>query len=50
MEHADAAEEACAWHLFLRGRADLRFTGCLSFVMMRRLGITDAITTDHHFR
>jgi hypothetical protein len=37
--------------LFL-DRPDKRYslTDCSSFVIMRRLGITEAITTAHHFR
>lgn len=43
---------------FDRSEAELRkhhdqafsFTDCSSFVVMRELGITDAITTDGHFR
>jgi uncharacterized protein len=50
VECPDAAEEAVIWRLFL-DRPDKRYslTGCSSFVIMRRLGITEAITTDTHF-
>jgi uncharacterized protein len=51
VEHPDAAEELRAWTLFL-DRPDKRYTltDCLSFVMMRRLGIDTAVATDDHFR
>mgnify|MGYP001097122712 CR=1 FL=1 len=51
VEHPDAAEERRAWSLFLE-RPDKRYTltDCLSFVMMRRLGLTTALATDDHFR
>jgi uncharacterized protein len=51
LEHPDAAEEARARRLFL-DRPDKRYTltDCLSFVIMRRLGITEALATDDHFR
>jgi len=51
VEHPDAAEERRAWALFLE-RPDKRYTltDCLSFVMMRRLGLTTALATDEHFR
>ena len=50
IEFPDAAEEARTWRLFLE-RADKTYslTDCSSFVIMRRLGITEAITTDRHF-
>ena len=51
LEHPDAAEEFRAWHLFLdRPDKSYSLTDCLSFVMMRRLDVTEAITLDHHFR
>jgi predicted nucleic acid-binding protein len=51
VEHPDIAEELQAWTLFL-DRPDRRYTltDCLSFVMMRRLGIDTAVATDDHFR
>jgi len=51
LEHPDAAEEAKAWRLFL-DRPDKMYslTDCLSFVIMRRLGISEVIATDDHFR
>ena len=51
VEHPDATEELKAWSLFL-DRPDKRYTltDCLSFVMMRRLGVDTAIATDEHFR
>lgn len=51
VEHPDAVEERCAWDLFLQ-RPDKRYTltDCLSFVMMRRLGLPAALATDEHFR
>ena len=51
LEHPDAAEEARAWQLFLeRHDKSYSLTDCLSFVIMRRLGITEALATDCHFR
>lgn len=51
LEHPDAAEEARAWRLFLdRPDKTYSLTDCLSFVIMRRLGITEVIATDDHFR
>lgn len=51
VEHPDASEELRAWALFLT-RPDKKYTltDCLSFVMMRRLGIEAALATDDHFR
>jgi uncharacterized protein len=51
IEHPDAAEEMRAWRLYLeRPDKTYNLADCLSFVIMRRLGITEAITTDRHFR
>jgi predicted nucleic acid-binding protein len=50
LEHPDPAEEAKTWRLFLE-RPDKTYTltDCLSFVMMRRLEITQAVAIDAHF-
>jgi uncharacterized protein len=46
----DEAVDAQAWDL-LRNRQDKEWSlvDCSSFVIMTRLGITEALTTDHHF-
>jgi predicted nucleic acid-binding protein len=50
VEHPDAAEEWRAWSLFIdRPDKSYTLTDCLSFVMMRRLGIETAVATDRHF-
>jgi predicted nucleic acid-binding protein len=48
--HVDAALDAEAWQ-FLRNRQDKDWSlvDCTSFVLMTRLGIPEALTTDHHF-
>jgi predicted nucleic acid-binding protein len=48
---ATAEDEHKAWALF-RARRDQRysFTDCVSFVMMRRLGISSAVSLDDDFR
>ncbi len=45
-----SAELAEALRLYTE-RPDKRWslTDCVSFLVMRRLGVTDALTTDHHF-
>ena len=50
IEHIDLATDEEAWQLVV-SRADKRWSlvDASSFVVMRRLGITDALTTDHHF-
>lgn len=47
----DEKDFEAAWSLF-KQRPDKRysFTDCTSFVLMRRLGIKDAITLDEDFR
>src|SRR6266403_1211237 len=46
----DSSLETAAWQLW-RGRPDKEWTmvDCASFVTMQRLGLTEALTTDHHF-
>jgi hypothetical protein len=49
--HPQITEELEAWRLFLK-RSDKAYTltDCLSFVVMRRLGVDTAVATDDHFR
>ena len=46
----DAALEAAAWQLW-EARADKEwsFVDCASFIVMQRRGLTEALTSDHHF-
>ncbi len=48
--HVDVALDAQAWQL-LSQRQDKAWSlvDCSSFVVMRRLGIHEALTSDHHF-
>lgn len=49
--HPDLEEEMAAWRLFLeRGDKSYSLTDCLSFTVMRRLGLDAALATDDHFR
>ena len=50
IEYIDQAADEEAWQLIV-SRSDKRWSlvDASSFVVMRRLGITDALTTDHHF-
>ncbi|MGH9338887.1 MAG: type II toxin-antitoxin system VapC family toxin [Acidobacteriota bacterium] len=44
-------DEEQAWLLFSEHTdKDYSFTDCTSFVLMHRLGLAVAITTDHHFQ
>lgn len=49
--HPAAAEEEEAWDLF-HSRPDKSYslTDCLSFIIMRRNGLTTALSTDRHFQ
>lgn len=48
---ATARDEASAWELFRRrDDKDYSFTDCVSFVLMRRLGIDHAAALDDDFR
>ena len=50
-ERVDAERFERARHLFFQYRdKDFSFTDCTSFVIMRELRLTHAITTDRHFR
>jgi uncharacterized protein len=46
----DATRESAAWQLW-KSRPDKNWTvvDCASFVVMRQRGLTEALTTDHHF-
>jgi len=44
------ADEAGAWEWFLLDWSDLSFTDCVSFAMMKRLGIARVATFDQHFQ
>lgn len=48
--HVDVNLDEQAWHLF-KSRQDKEWslTDCASFVVMRQRGISEALTTDHHF-
>jgi predicted nucleic acid-binding protein len=49
-ERVDAERFEKAHHLFFQYRdKDFSFTDCTSFVIMRELRLTHAITTDRHF-
>ena len=46
-----AADETAAWKLFVdRSDKGYSFTDCTSFVLMRRLGLKEAVSLDEHFR
>ncbi len=42
-------DEAQAWNWFLNEWKDLSFTDCVSFSVMKRLGIQKVLTFDKHF-
>lgn len=42
-------DEADAWDWFINKWRDLSFTDCVSFAVMKRLGITSAAAFDKHF-
>ena len=48
--HVDTTLDAQAWEL-LTQRPDKAWSlvDCTSFVVMQRVGLTEALTTDHHF-
>jgi predicted nucleic acid-binding protein len=48
--HITPEFEQAAWSIFERySDKYFSFTGCTSFVVMQLLGITQALTDDHHF-
>lgn len=51
MEWTDSLRFSAAAELFRRHQdKEWSFTDCLSFSLMKELGVRDAFTTDHHFR
>lgn len=48
--HVDASLDEQAWQLFSqRQDKEWSLVDCSSFVIMQKLGLTEALTTDHHF-
>jgi predicted nucleic acid-binding protein len=48
--HIDTSSDAAAWQLWQsRPDKEWSFVDCASFVVMQRRGLTEALTTDHHF-
>jgi predicted nucleic acid-binding protein len=48
--HIDPALEAAAWQLWeARPDKEWSLVDCASFVLMQQRGLTEALTTDHHF-
>ncbi len=44
-----ASDEANAWEWFIKDWSDLSFTDCVSFAIMKRLGLEKVLTFDTHF-
>jgi len=45
-----ASDEAGAWQWFVKNWSKLSFTDCVSFALMKRLGIKQAAAFDEHFK
>lgn len=45
-----AKDEKEAWEYFLNDWKDLSFTDCVSFAMMKRLEVKQAVSFDEHFK
>ena len=43
------ADEADAWYWFIKSWSKLSFTDCVSFALMKRLGIKKVVAFDRHF-
>lgn len=44
------ADDAAAWKWFIKDWSNLSFTDCVSFAVMKRLGLTHVATFDQHFQ
>jgi predicted nucleic acid-binding protein len=44
-----AADDAAAWHWFLKDWTNLSFTDCVSLAVMKRLGLERVLAFDRHF-
>ena len=42
-------DEARAWEWFVKDWNDLSFTDCVSFAVMKRLGLEKVLSFDNHF-
>lgn len=49
IERVTASDEAHVWEWFEKNWSKLSFTDCVSFVVMKRLGLQEAATFDEHF-
>jgi len=43
-------DENKAWNWFKNNWTNLSFTDCVSFAMIKRLGITEVVSFDYHFK
>lgn len=49
IERVTVDDDAAAWEWFEKDWRKLSFTDCVSFAVMKRLGLIDAATFDDHF-
>ena len=50
IERVTVDDEVHVWEWFEKDWSRLSYTDCVSFVVMKRLGITDVATFDEHFK